>query len=246
MRLRRIIAAFLREEANDLRRQKVLEKAQLKEGDKLERQRQRESRQAERQRSRRTGAAYRWHKRNKADFLRTVLSFGVETVPGDPNIRWDRFREISGLDNRPDDVLDSYYLRFVAACEEIMKRQKPQSTSANNNNHSNTGEGMDSPSSSSHLHVPSGDGDNEPAQHDTPMLSRESSVEPTLHGVAAQEGREGSAEQDDTDLDLVPYDKARRSLKRIGQMKRLRESVLVHPNFEENLMLARKTSGLPR
>ncbi|ORZ15904.1 P-loop containing nucleoside triphosphate hydrolase protein [Absidia repens] len=252
MRLRRIIAAFLREEANDLRRQKVLEKAQLKEGDKLERQRQRESRQAERQRSRRTGPAYRWHKRNKADFLRTVLSFGVETVPGDPNIRWDRFREISGLDNRPDDVLDAYYLRFVAACEEIMKRQKPQSTSANNNNINNnqsssTGEGLDSPSSTSLLHVPSGDGDsNEPLQHDTPMLSRESSAEPTsLHGTAAQEGREGSAEQDDTDLDLVPYDKARRSLKRIGQMKRLRESVLVHPSFEENLMLARKTSGLP-
>ncbi|KAI8096416.1 SNF2 family N-terminal domain-containing protein [Halteromyces radiatus] len=247
MRLRRIIAAFLREEANDLRRQKVLEKEQVKEGNRLERQRQRESRQAERQRSRRTGSIYRWHKRNKADFLRTVLSFGVETVPGDPNIRWDRFREISGLENRPDDVLDAYYHRFVSACEEIMKRQKPQ-TAATTIAIVPNQDNVDSPSST--LQVP-GDGEQ---QQDTLMTSRESSVEPNSTTVAtttatmAQEAREesvASAEQDDVDLDLVPYDKARRSLKRIAQMKRLREEIIVHPDFDVNLMAARKTSGLP-
>ncbi|KAI8331392.1 P-loop containing nucleoside triphosphate hydrolase protein [Chlamydoabsidia padenii] len=214
MRLRRIIAAFLREEANDLRRRKTLEKAQLKQGDKLERQRQRETKQAERQRSRKTGAIHRWHKRNKADFLRTVLSFGVETVPGNPSIQWDRFRELSGLENRPDDVLDAYYHRFVAACEEIMKQQqKPPQTTG------------DSPASTGN-----------PGNEHTPIVSRESSMEPSAT----------TREEDDAELDLVPYDKARRSLKRIAQMKRIRESVMVHPDFEANLMNARKTSGLPR
>jgi hypothetical protein len=227
MRLRRIIAAFLREEASNLRQRKILEKAQLKEGDKLERQRQRETKLAERQRSRGTGAVHRWHKRNKADFLRTVLSFGVETTPGNPDIQWDRFRELSGLENRSDSVLNAYYQRFVAACEEIMKQQKPTALAAATT--------ADSPA---HQAV-SGGGNNE-----TPIMSRESSLEPS--STTAQEGREESTEQDDAELDLVPYDKARRSLKRIAQMKRLRESVMVHPDFEANLMNARKTSGLPR
>ncbi|KAI9305451.1 P-loop containing nucleoside triphosphate hydrolase protein [Cunninghamella echinulata] len=256
MRLRRIIAAFLREQANDLRRQKIMEKEQLKEDSRLERQRQREVRQASKRQTRRGGAVHRWHKRNKADFLKTVLSFGVETVPGDPNIKWDRFREISGLDNRPDDVLDAYYQRFVSACEEILKRQKPQTTSNNNNNNNNDDEGGggdDSPApSATHVHLSNG------GDQDTQMTSRESSVDPTSsltsnpsnnnNNSITQETREesvASAEQDDVDLDLVPYDKARRSLKRIGQMKRLREQVMVHPDFEVNLMAARKTSGLP-
>ncbi|CAO3638143.1 unnamed protein product [Cunninghamella blakesleeana] len=247
MRLRRIIAAFLREQANDLRKQKILEKEQLKEDNRLERQRQREVRQAEKKQSRRTGAIYRWHKRNKADFLKTILSFGVETVPGDPNIKWDRFREISGLDNRPDDVLDAYFQRFVVACEEILKRQKPptQPSSTSNNNNNNDGE-VNSPIPSTATSLSSHQQD-----QDIQMTSRESSVDPTTSSSCQQQQQEtreesvASAEQDDIDLDLVPYDKARRSIKRIGQMKRLREQVMVHPDFEANLMAARKTSGLP-
>jgi hypothetical protein len=148
----------------------------------------------------------------------------VETVPGNPDIQWDRFRELSGLENRSDSVLNAYYQRFVAACEEIMKQQKPTASAAAT---------ADSPA-------------NQPVSgnNETPIMSRESSLEPS--STTAQEGREESTEQDDAELDLVPYDKARRSLKRIAQMKRLRESVMVHPDFEANLMNARKTSGLPR
>ncbi|KAI8069985.1 SNF2 family N-terminal domain-containing protein [Gongronella butleri] len=249
IRIRRVIAAFLREEASDLRRRRQ-EESTFSDESRMERLRQRE----ERVRLRRFGGHNRWHKRNRADFLRTVLSFGIETVASDDRIRWDRFRELSGLEGRPDDVMDAYYDRFLRACKEIVKRAEANQTNANATQ-------LDQPAASVASGGVGGD-------HDTPMMSRESSMEPSAHtngqpasDVAStdtpaaatttattnndQPAADSEPAIDQEDLDLVPYDKARRSLKRIAQMKRIREVVMVHPEFEEKLIAARKTSGLP-
>ncbi|CAO3697270.1 unnamed protein product [Rhizopus microsporus] len=183
MRLRRIIAAFLREQGVENKKRRGGPAAGNG----------RSSRQ-------RGDSSNRWQKKNRSDFLRTILSFGVETVHGDPNIRWDRFRELSGLDKKTDAALDVYYYKFISACKEIMKRQqKPSST------------------------------------EDDEQQSRESSEEPTTTG----------AEETDQLVETIPYDKARRALKRVDQMKRIREHVIVAPDLDEALLRARKTSGLP-
>ncbi|KAI7898024.1 SNF2 family N-terminal domain-containing protein [Cokeromyces recurvatus] len=188
MRLRRIIAAFLREDGNPNRRRKT-DNSNLAEG--LGHQSR-----SSRQRSRGGGseAGNRWQKKSRSDFMRTILSFGVETVAGDPNIRWDRFRKLSGLEKRTDAALDMYYYKFYAACKEIMKKQAV------------TDEGQRS--------------------------CRESSEE--VIG-----GEELNL------VETIPYDKARRALKRIEQMKKIRERVIVDPDFDKLIEKARRTSGLP-
>jgi F0F1-type ATP synthase gamma subunit len=121
-------------------------------------------------------------------------------VHGDPNIRWDRFRELSGLDKKNDAALDVYYYKFINACKEIMKRQQKL-----------------------------------PAEDEEQQQSRESSEEPST----------ATAEETDQLVETIPYDKARRALKRVDQMKRIREHVIVAPDLDAALLRARKTSGLP-
>jgi hypothetical protein len=190
MRLRRIIAAFLREQGNDNRKRRGGPGSRSN------------GASGGRQRSRGVDSSNRWQKKHRGDFLRTVLSFGVETVPGDPNIRWDRFREISKLEKRTDSSLDVYYYKFVSACKEIMKKQKQSQEQ--------------------------GEEKSEADDHQ----SRESS-------------EEASPEDLDLLVDTIPYDKARRALKRIDQMKKIREFVVVDPELDNALLKARKTSGLP-
>jgi hypothetical protein len=187
MRLRRIIAAFLREQGNENRRRRGAAAAAGNAGGRSAGGGGRSSRRT-------TDSGNRWQKKSRSDFMRTILSFGVETVQGDPNIRWDRFREISGLENRTDASLDLYYYKFVTACKEIMKKQQQKAT-------------------------------------EDDQKSRESSEE------AANEELEL--------VDTIPYDKARRALKRIDQMKKIREQVVVEPDYETSIAKARKTSGLP-
>ncbi|KAI8091622.1 SNF2 family N-terminal domain-containing protein [Thamnidium elegans] len=184
MRLRRIIAAFLREQGNETRRRRG--GASNATGGARSNTTGRSSRRT-------TDSGNRWQKKNRGDFMRTILSFGVETIAGDPNIRWNRFREISGLENRTDASLDLYYYKFIAACKEIMKKQQKAT--------------------------------------EDEQKSRESSEE------AATEELEL--------VDTIPYDKARRALKRVDQMKKIREQVVVDPDYDASISKARKTSGLP-
>ncbi|CAO0790446.1 unnamed protein product [Mucor circinelloides] len=194
MRLRRIIAAFLREQGLEKRRRALADGAVAGKSPAAAGGAGGGSSRSSRQRSRAGDSGNRWQKKNRSDFLRTILSFGVETVPGDPNIKWDRFREISGLDKRTDASLDAYYVKFMTACKEIMKRQQQKT-------------------------------------EEDDQKSRESSEEAAAEEVEL--------------ADQIPYDKARRALKRVDQMKKIRELVVVDPEFENSLERARKTSGLP-
>ncbi|KAG0167130.1 Chromodomain helicase DNA binding protein [Apophysomyces sp. BC1034] len=234
MRLRRIIAAFLREQANDLRKRKVQEKEQKRENDRRQRQQQKESRDAEKKKAKLQESSNRWVKKSRADFLRTVLSFGIETIPGDPDIQWDRFKEIAGLEKRTNESMDIYYHKFYVACQEIVKRHQEQTALAASQA---TQEASTSSPSSSLLQAPQNEVEG----------SRESSVEPSHTSSAALDESNDGADKDEHNdmLDLVPYDKARRALKRIAQMKKIREQVMVHPELDALLANARKTSGLP-
>ncbi|KAI8364631.1 SNF2 family N-terminal domain-containing protein [Radiomyces spectabilis] len=239
MRLRRIIAAFLREQANDLRKRKLLEKEQRKEDVRRARQQEKESRHAERQKAKRQHASDRWTKKSRADFLRTVLSFGVETVPNDPEIRWERFKEISGLESRTDESLNTYYYQtFVPACEEMMRLHKLEEEAAAQNN-------IDASTNVNGSAVVSLQTPQTDQQYGT--VSRESSVGPSqASSVAPDDPTAAGDKEDNSELaDLVPYDKARRALKRIAQMKKIREEVIVNPDLEAHILNARKTSGLP-
>jgi hypothetical protein len=190
MRLRRIIAAFLREQGIENRRRRGAT------GTANTGSAHGEGQRPSRQRSRANDSGNRWQKKSRSDFMRTILSFGVETVQGDPNVKWDRFREISGLEKRTDASLDLYYYKFITACKEIMKKQQQKTTT------------------------------------DDDQKSRESSEE--------------AAGAEELELvDTIPYDKARRALKRVDQMKKIRELVIVDPDFDNAIRNARKTSGLP-
>ncbi|KAI8147251.1 SNF2 family N-terminal domain-containing protein [Fennellomyces sp. T-0311] len=239
MRLRRIIAAFLREQANDMRKRKLQEKEQKKERDRKSRARERESRQAQRARAKQQEVSNRWSKKNKSDFLRTILSFGTETHPDEPDVRWTRFKEIAGLDKKTDESLDLYLQKFVVSCEEVLKRHKQEQSGAAAN--STAEGGSPGPSQT----VPQ-------LQPQEPLASRDSSAEPPQSPLpqddqasAAVDDKNDEAREEIGDVDLVPYDKARRALKRITQMKMIREQVMVHPELDSLLLNARKTSGLP-
>ncbi|KAI9257448.1 hypothetical protein EDC94DRAFT_179478 [Helicostylum pulchrum] len=212
MRLRRIIAAFLRERANSTRKRKMQEKVEKKENDRQSRQRQKESRAAQRQRTKQNEVSNRWTKKNKSDFLKTLMSFGVERDEDD--FQWARFKEIAGLEKKTDDSLTLHYRDTYAACEDAVKRYLSEG-------------GLAAPATGADVETPvSSPKDN------LDTMSRESSVEPN------------DGNKDDADT-LVPYDKARRALKRIEQMNTIREKVIVHPDLDQLLLKARKTSGLP-
>ncbi|KAI8883742.1 hypothetical protein K501DRAFT_86912 [Backusella circina FSU 941] len=281
MRLRRIIAAFLRERANDMRKLKLMEKVQKKENDRRTRQRQKESRVAQRQRVRHSEASNRWSKKNRSDFLRTLLSFGVERNE-DEEYEWGRFKEIAGLEKKTDDSLTLYYEKIFVACEESVKRHQSEpnnnqvgsSTDAADKNDENAEENstikdldedenaattkeeeititaptndVNSAAVKTEISDPV-DGDasasaplplpTQVAQETEPSASRESSVDPT----ATEDNNKDDADNGET----VPYDRARRALKRVEQMKTIREKVLVNSELDLLLLGARKTSGLP-
>ncbi|CAO0794785.1 unnamed protein product [Mucor circinelloides] len=211
MRLRRIIAAFLRERANSTRKRKLEEKVQKKESERQTRQRQKETRAAQRQRAKQNEVSNRWTKKNKSDFIKTLMSFGVERE--DDDYKWDRFKEIANLEKKTDESLTNHYKEVYAACEESVKKHTLDNGTASS---VAGGADVDTPVSS-----PKDNGD---------TMSRETSLEP---------------EESNDNGDTVPFDKARRSLRRIAQMEIIREKVLVNPELESILIRAKKTSGLP-
>ncbi|KAI9491153.1 SNF2 family N-terminal domain-containing protein [Zychaea mexicana] len=251
MRLRRIIAAFLREQANDARKRKVQEKEQKKERDRKSRAKERESRQAQRARAKQQEISNRWTKKNKADFLRTILSFGLETHPDETDVQWGRFKEIAGLEKKTDESLDLYLQKFLASCEETLKRPKPeqenQKATGNHDDDNGTGGASVKAEEDSASPEPSQQVKSLQAAQDNNnnLTSRDSSVEPPQSPPPAQDDKHAGEREELGDADLVPYDKARRALKRIEQMKTIREKVMVNPELDSLLANARKTSGLP-
>lgn len=243
MRLRRIIAAFLREKANDVRKRKLHEKEAKKERDRKSRMRERESRQQQRLRAKQQEAANRWSKKNRADFLKTILSFGTETVPDEPDVRWGRFKELAGLEKKTDESLDLYLTKFIASCKEVLKHHKQED---DDKKPKQQGDDAEAPTSTN------GDGENADGSTSQSLANPDAAAAADASNAHSPAANDDSGDHDyngdgdvDVDLDLVPYDKARRALKRIEQMKTIREQVMVNPELDSLLEKGRKTSGLP-
>ncbi|KAI8914962.1 SNF2 family N-terminal domain-containing protein [Powellomyces hirtus] len=182
-RLRRIMSAFQKQlnftARESAKRQQAEERTRLKQEKEQEKQRARE---------------HDFSRKEKQDFQRTLMSYGVETVPGKPTVRdWVRFKELSNL-RKSVETLEDHYVKLMASCEEVIRTTE-----------------------------------------------------------AAQEasgGKEASVLEDDKndkDADAITYDRAKKLLKRLEQMRVLREEVLPQPQLDEKLAALRRhgRSGLP-
>ncbi|KAL1917321.1 uncharacterized protein VTP21DRAFT_4977 [Calcarisporiella thermophila] len=129
VRLRRIIAAFVRDLLSESRRAKFQVLQRERELRKEEKKRQKEERAQEKQRQKQLEQAIRWTKKEKADFLKTIMSFGVEVSTVSNELKWERFRELSGLNRKDDEALTIYYSKMVKMCQEAVERQDPDGPS---------------------------------------------------------------------------------------------------------------------
>ncbi|KAJ3060867.1 choline dehydrogenase 7, partial [Podochytrium sp. JEL0797] len=119
LRIRKIIAAFLRDRINAAREE---QKRQLLE----ERARARQEKEDERLRLKERELT----KRDRLEFYRTLSSYGVESDQFSPGARdWTRFKEISQLKKTPE-VLEDYFGKLMELSREVVSRTpgKPQLT----------------------------------------------------------------------------------------------------------------------
>ncbi|KAF9340248.1 hypothetical protein BGZ91_002912, partial [Linnemannia elongata] len=196
--------------------------------------------------------ASRWTKKDKSDFYRTIVSFGVArrhasthgnggSVPGTnangynrsrlasgstnrrqpPLARnahstlehdWTRFKELSGLSKKPDEVMEEYYHHFVKLCQQVVDK--------NNNSLQN-------------------------------RQSRESSLSSTHPKIDTSTAGDDDDDKDDKDDkedgagDALPLDRAKRVLKRVELMNVIRDEILTNPRVDELLGAGRRSPGLP-
>ncbi|TPX32804.1 hypothetical protein SmJEL517_g04133 [Synchytrium microbalum] len=112
VRIKRLVAGFQRaaaaEKKASLRREKDQARVKVKKDKEIEK-----SKSKERDLT----------KREKVDFVRMLHSFGVETVPGEPNVRdWNRFRQIANLERKSSGVLEAYYVKLISLCHECIEK----------------------------------------------------------------------------------------------------------------------------
>ncbi|KAI8589488.1 SNF2 family N-terminal domain-containing protein [Geranomyces variabilis] len=129
-------------------------------------------------------------RKEKQDFHKTLMSYGVETVPGQPGVRdWRQFKDLSNL-RKSVETLEDHYLKLMASCEEVIR------------------------------------------------VTEE-----------AEAGLIDPPPQDDKekDPDAITYDRAKKLIKRLEQMRVLREDVLPQPQLDDKLAALRRhgRSGLP-
>eukprot|EP00172_Hildenbrandia_rubra_P003958 Plantae.Rhodophyta-Hildenbrandia_rubra.ctg7135.p2 GENE.Plantae.Rhodophyta-Hildenbrandia_rubra.ctg7135~~Plantae.Rhodophyta-Hildenbrandia_rubra.ctg7135.p2 ORF type:complete len:587 (-),score=142.80 Plantae.Rhodophyta-Hildenbrandia_rubra.ctg7135:3880-5640(-) len=70
-----------------------------------------------------------WTKKEKADFLRAINAVGVDKRPssGDgvqPGFDWSKFRSVSALPRKSDEILTDYYVRWIADVEEVLAKEE--------------------------------------------------------------------------------------------------------------------------
>ncbi len=114
-RLRRLIAAYQR----DFRLLQSRRAARERE----ERRERMEQAIRDREQQRQEAQQRKWTSREDADFLRTVLAFGVEYSRKERRYVWERFRQLARLDKKNDDVLTEYFVSFIAMCKRRAGRK---------------------------------------------------------------------------------------------------------------------------
>ncbi|KAI9002707.1 SNF2 family N-terminal domain-containing protein [Gaertneriomyces semiglobifer] len=184
-RLRRVVSAFMKvlnaAAKEEAKRQQAEERTRLKQEKEQEKQRAKE---------------YDMTRREKQEFIRTLISFGVETDPKDRSQRdWTRFKELSNL-RKSHDALEAHYQKIVSTCEAVIRQTEEAAT-------------------------------NEDGQ--------------------AVIDEEEQKRRDKEAGEPITYDKAKKLLKRIDQMRVLRDEILTHPEVDQRLAHYKRNgrSGLP-
>nr|XP_040572938.1 uncharacterized protein LOC121121997 isoform X2 [Lepeophtheirus salmonis] len=111
-RLRRLISTYQRE----FKREEARQAAKDKRNEKRERI---EQVMREREIHRIDMHHKKWTKKEESDFLNTLLVFGVECSK-EQRMVWDRFRHISKLERKSDDILNEYYISIIGMCKKIL------------------------------------------------------------------------------------------------------------------------------
>ncbi|KAK9764864.1 hypothetical protein K7432_007289 [Basidiobolus ranarum] len=119
VRLRRIIAAFQRELQAEQRKSRSSEKEKEKKQQLIEKMKRKEELQVEKMRVRQEEAALRWSKKDRADFYRTLMSFGVESN-SDGSRNWDKFRDLATLYKKPDSLLNTQFVHMIKTAESVI------------------------------------------------------------------------------------------------------------------------------
>ena len=111
MRVRKIIALFMRQQRSAqteiYKRQQLIEKQRAK---------------LELQQEKAKAKEKDFTKKDKQDFTRVLMSYGVEYDPEDLEKRvWTRFKELAFL-KKSDEVLDEYYTKIFDLCKEVVEK----------------------------------------------------------------------------------------------------------------------------
>ena len=110
-RIRRLITAYQREFKKEEARQLAKDKRN-------ERRERIEQVIREREQQKIDVEQKKWSRKEEINFLRTVLTFGVEYSRKEKRYVWDRFRQLSRLDRKFDDTLTEYLACFFASCKK--------------------------------------------------------------------------------------------------------------------------------
>lgn len=156
-------------ERDRLKEERSKERDISREKSRLDKLRQKEEAALERRHQKELELASRWTKKDKSEFYKTITSFGVVKVrtalaSGKSRSRssgqsshkrqerpkfntahdWSRFKELSGLTKKPDEVMEDYFHHLFKLCQQVVDKNNAQSrqsreSSLNSNQPKNEG-----------------------------------------------------------------------------------------------------------
>lgn len=81
---------------------------------KMDKQREKmEHAHREKEKSKHETISKKWTKREEADFFKTVSSYGIDYDRKRKSYDWTRFKNLSKLDKKSDELLTEYYKNFI-------------------------------------------------------------------------------------------------------------------------------------
>ncbi|KAG0011179.1 choline dehydrogenase 6 [Entomortierella chlamydospora] len=250
LRLRRILSALQRQHQLELRKNTLVEKDKTKEKLRQDKQRQREEAALEKKHQKVIEIASRWTKKDKGEFYKTIISFGVV-----------RLRGISLSSSNPDTPNSSY----SASGQSVRSRTASSSTHGRRQTRltpighdwsrfkelAGLAKKPDEVMEEYYHHFLKicqqvVDKSNNSTQN---RQSRESSMSSThqkteaLPSVGDEEDEK--EDKDDNGGDVPPLDRAKRVLKRVELMNIIRDEILTNPRLDDLLAAGRRSPGLP-
>ncbi|KAJ3044119.1 choline dehydrogenase 7 [Rhizophlyctis rosea] len=115
-RLRRLLAAFTRQLNNQAREE-------AKRAQALERDARQKMKEEEKERKAKSTSKQdkELSKKEKGEFHKTLMSFGVEPLHGGER-DWGRFQYLANLEHKSPQALETYYQKLVSMCDEVVDK----------------------------------------------------------------------------------------------------------------------------